>query len=349
MGEQGILLDPAFFAQSLTLFFGMDLFFVLSGFLIGSILLRSLVHSGVQDIRRFYARRVFRTFPSYYAVLTVLAVAFPLTADQRHHLIWEYVYGTNFLSMARGQTIMFWGWSLALEEQFYLVVPLLFFALKRVRTVGARLALLAVLWAGAPVVRLVIYLLHRPWNDFIFYGALYFRTHTRFDTLVAGIIIAVAHQRYGKDIARWLRDPFHKAVLLLPALACLWALLRPASVGVANLQLFHVFAWGTITSLMYFGFVPVALYGDGLVCRLLSAPLFRKLATPGYGVSLVHIPVIDHVMVPAARAAQARHWPMLLVWPAALTSTMLLSLAISYGLHVVVEKPALRFRERFAS
>src|SRR5664279_3647974 len=64
-GEQGIALDGGFLATSLTIFFGMDLFFMLSGFLIGSILLRSLATAGTQQLQRFYLRRVFRTFPSY--------------------------------------------------------------------------------------------------------------------------------------------------------------------------------------------------------------------------------------------------------------------------------------------
>ena len=53
--------------------FGVQLFFLLSGFLICSILLRSLQKNGTQDLRRFYLRRVLRTFPSYYVVLTILA------------------------------------------------------------------------------------------------------------------------------------------------------------------------------------------------------------------------------------------------------------------------------------
>ncbi len=218
MGEQGIFLDPAFFAQSLTVFFGMDLFFVLSGFLIGSILLRSVAQSGAQHLRRFYLRRVFRTFPSYYIVLTVLVLAFPLTAHQRHHLPWEYLYGTNFLPLERGQCVMFWGWSLGLEEQFYLAVPLLFFALQRLRSDRARIGLLTGLLALALAIRLVVFFRHRPWNDGVLYGALYFRTHTRFDPLVAGILLAVIHQRYGRDLARWLEAPFHRALLALPAL-----------------------------------------------------------------------------------------------------------------------------------
>jgi peptidoglycan/LPS O-acetylase OafA/YrhL len=347
MGEQRIWLDPTFFAQSLTVFFGMDLFFVLSGFLIGSILLRSS-QLGASHLRRFYLRRVFRTFPSYYLVLTVLAVAFPLTAHQRHHLPIEYVYGTNFLPLERGQTVMFWGWSLGLEEQFYLTVPLLFVLLRRLRDDRARIAVLTALMASALVIRLVIFYRHRPWNDGVLYGALYFRTHTRFDPLVAGILLAVVHKRYGKDIARWLDAPFHRALLALPALACLWLLLFPGMFGGREIQLVHVFAWGTVTSIMYLTSVPLALYGEGMVCRWLAAPVFRRMATVGYGVYLVHIPVIDHIMVPAARAAQGRHWPMVFVWPTVVAATMTLSLAIGYVLHVIVEKPALRLRDRFA-
>lgn len=349
MGEQGIQLDPLFFAQSLTVFFGMDLFFVLSGFLIGSILLHSMGRAGPSGIGRFYVRRIFRTFPSYYLVLAILALAFPLTVAQRHHLGWEVLYGTNFLPLQRGQTVMFWGWSLGLEEQFYLSVPLLFFALQRLKTVNARLVMLTAMWLTALVVRLVIYFRHRPWTDGDLYGAVYFRTHTRFDPLIAGIIIAIVHDRWGKELAAWMKAPLHRALVALPALGMLWMLVRPTIFGVENLQFVHLFAWGTITSLMYAGLVPLALYTDGWVCRWLSSPLFRRMATLGYGVYLVHIPIIDHIMVPIAKAAQSRHVSMLLVWPAALASTFLLSLFVGYVLHVLIEKPSLRLRERFAA
>ncbi len=85
-GEQGVHLDGELVEMSQRIFFGMDLFFILSGFLIGSILLRSLQLSGTQNLRRFYLRRIFRTFPSYYVVLTLLALTTTLTADQRRHL-----------------------------------------------------------------------------------------------------------------------------------------------------------------------------------------------------------------------------------------------------------------------
>jgi peptidoglycan/LPS O-acetylase OafA/YrhL len=347
-GEQGIALHRGFVDGSLVLFFGMDLFFILSGFLIGSILLRSLERNGTQDLRRFYLRRILRTFPSYYVVLTVLALALPLTAMQRKHLPFEYVYLTNFVSLHRPDIVMFWGWSLALEEQFYLAVPLLFFVLHRLRSDRARIGLLAVLWISALVVRLVIYYRWVPWNDFVLYGALYFRTYTRFDTLVAGILLAFVHQKYGDVIGRWLEHPRHRAMLALPALACLWLLVRPSMFGAEHVQLVHVFSWGTVTSVMYLCALPLLLHGDGLVHRALSAPFFRRAATLGYGVYLVHIPLIDHVFVPAAKALEKRHVSMLFVWPASLAATMLASFAIAYAMHVLIEKPALRLRQRLA-
>lgn len=347
--EQGIRIDRQFAKSSLTIFFGMDLFFILSGFLIGSILLRSLETSGTQNLRRFYIRRISRTFPSYYLVLTYLALVTPLTPSQRAHLPYEYLYATNFLSLLRIDIVMFWGWSLALEEQFYLTVPLLFFVLYRLRSDRARIALLVAIWLSALAVRLAIYFLRAPWTDLSLYEALYFRPHTRFDTLIAGIILAFVHRRYGDAITEWLKAPFHRALLALSSLTCLWVLLEPWLFGPEHVQLVHVFAWGTVTSIMYFGWLILLLHGNGWIHRALSHPAFRRIATLGYGVYLIHIPLLDTLAVPFARALQAKHVPMLVIWPVSLGGLMVLSLGLAYVLHVVVEKPSLWIRERLAA
>ncbi len=347
-GEQRIILDGDWIGSSLAVFFGMDLFFMLSGFLIGSILLRSLETSGTQRIQRFYIRRVFRTFPSYYVVLTFLVLTTALTAAQQKHLPAEYLYATNFMPLGRPDIIMFWGWSLALEEQFYLTVPILFFLLHRLKSDRVRMALLIAMWLAGLVVRLVIYYRHRPWTDLGLYDALYFRTHTRFDTLVAGIVLAFVQQRWGEAIGRWLKLPLHRAMVALPSLALFWLLMNPAMFGKEHVQLVHVFAWGSVTTLMYFGWVLLLLHGDGWIHRFLSAPIFRRTATLGYGVYLVHIPIIDHALVPVAQRMQAQHVSMLLVWPASLAAVMLSSLALGYVMHVLIEKPSLAFRDKIA-
>jgi peptidoglycan/LPS O-acetylase OafA/YrhL len=348
-GEEAIALDRGFVDRSLSIFFGMDLFFILSGFLIGSILLRSLDVHGTQNIKRFYLRRVFRTFPSYYVVLTLLVLLFPLADGQRAHLPYEYFYLTNFMPLSRPQIVMFWGWSLSLEEQFYLTVPLLFVVLHRLRTDRARIALLALIWSMGLVARLAVYHLRGPWTDYTLYDALYFRTYTRFDTIVMGILLAVVEMRYGQRIGKWLEHPFHRALLGMTSLACLWVLLRPAIFGEDHVQMVHVFAWGTLTSAMYFPALLLVLHGDGPFHRFFGAPIFRRLATLGYGVYLVHIPLIDHVIVPVAHDLEDAEVTMLLVWPVSLVVVTLLSFAIAYAMHVLIEKPSLRVRELLAA
>lgn len=348
-GEQGIGLDEDFREASISIFYGMDLFFVLSGFLIGAILLRSLDTSGTQNLKRFYIRRIFRTFPSYYLVLTFLVLITPLTAQQSAHLIYEYVYLTNFMPLARHEILMFWGWSLALEEQFYLAVPLLMWLLFRLKTDRARMIALGVLIALPLVTRWVVYLRAPVWTDYALYDALYFRTHTRYDPIVAGILLAFAEIRYGERIAAFLRHPLHRGVLAIFAMSCWWIASNHELFGEENAQVVRIFAWGTLTSLMYLALVPLMLHGDGVIHRFLSRPIFHKLATVGYGVYLVHIPLIDRIAVPLAQRLEDDGASMLWVWPAMFGLVSLLSFLIGYLLHVLVEKPSLWVRDKLAA
>ncbi len=346
--EPGIVVDGDFRSTSLAVFFGMDLFFVLSGFLIGAILLRALELHGTQNLRRFYVRRIFRTFPSYYIVLAFLALVTKLTVDQKTHLPHEVCFLTNFLPLGRTTVVMMWGWSLALEEQFYLTVPLLFYVLWKLPSDRARLGALGLLWASALLIRLVIYYRFAPWNDLALSRALYFKTYTRFDTLVCGIALAFVHLRHGKKIASFLEDPLHRGLLSMTALSGLWILLRPDLFGPEHAQLMHVFAWGTVTSIMYFTGLLVLLNGTGIVVRLLSLSIFRRVATLGYGIYLVHIPILDFAIVPIAKGLERRAVPMFVIWPLSLALLMALSILVAYALHVLVEKPTLRVRERIA-
>ena len=336
-----------FFHASRSIFFGMDLFFILSGFLIGSILLRSRDRDHVQRLRRFYLRRIFRTVPPYFVVLTFLALTKPLTAAQRHNLPYEFLYARNFLmTQSIGNYVMPWGWSLAVEEQFYLVVPLLFFALQALRSAWASIGFLLLLWISAFVLRLVL-LLNWPWPDLPIEPTLYTSTLTRFDTLAAGILLAFVEFRWSDEIARWLTRPLHRWVLGIVSLACVVLLMQWPAFGNTEVRILDILGWGTITSVMYFGALLLLLHGDGWVHRALSAGFFRRLATLGYGVYLVHLPVI-RAFAPQIDALRQRHVPVGVMWAVGLTIAMIGSLAIAYVMHIVIEKPAMRLRDRFA-
>src|SRR5882724_12013068 len=104
--------------------YAVDVFFVLSAYLLGSRLLAEREATGTLDVRRFYKRRIFRIWPLYYIVLAVAwAVCGP--ADRRLLPAFAGFFG-NFLVGAQGHwpaPILVPLWSLCVEEQFYLAVP----------------------------------------------------------------------------------------------------------------------------------------------------------------------------------------------------------------------------------
>lgn len=112
-------------------YYGVDLFFGISGFLITTLLLREHARTGRVDVRAFYARRTLRIFPLYFAALGVYAVATAATqldtAKGReffHHLPAFATYTSNWFVPEDGNgTTFYFAWSLATEEQFYLVWP----------------------------------------------------------------------------------------------------------------------------------------------------------------------------------------------------------------------------------
>ena len=346
--EGKLPITEKFGTVSATVFFGMDLFFVLSGFLIGTMILHSLSASSRQNVMRFYARRSFRIFPLYYVTLTALLFLYPMNVWQKANVFFEYVYLTNYRLVLRHTVVMMWGWSLCVEEHFYLVVPLLMAALYALKSHAGRLVLLALLWASALVVRYSIFASARePWTEQSIFQALYIKTHTRYDTLVAGIVLAYLQYHFAPEVKAFLARRPVRLVFWAVSLGCLVVLMTPHSFS--NYYLVRVLSWGTLTSLMYVPFLLLMLNHESRVSRWLSAPFFLRIATLGYGIYLWHIPVCEKAIVPLAQALFFQlHWSMNVVWTVTLVVLLIASAAAAYVTHVLVEKPALWLRDRVA-
>lgn len=169
---------------------GVDLFFVLSGTLITGILLDSKSEDGY--FWKFYSSRVLRIFPLYYAILVFSFYLLPLFAHPKvDHFsrvygdeIWYWLFVSNFkMAMAGGPRhgIMDVTWSLAIEEQFYIVWPLLVYTLTRRALARACIAMIAASFALRVAMQLFDY---TPWT-------IYVLTPTRLDGLCAGALVAI--------------------------------------------------------------------------------------------------------------------------------------------------------------
>jgi peptidoglycan/LPS O-acetylase OafA/YrhL len=245
---------------------GVDLFFVLSGFLITDILLGA--KGGPAFLRNFYARRVLRIFPLYYGVLVAVFALGPFVlpasvhaamGDTASHQGWLWAYTYDGRVLLTGQ---FWGdggvnlshvWSLSIEEHFYLVWPLVVAWADR-RTL-LRIALVLALLV--PVARTVLVLAG------VSHALIYSFTPCRMDSLLVGALVAMT-----------FRDE---------ALAPLLRRFAPAAVIVGGLGFGALIRVGDGSSgltgpMAAVGYTVVALVGAGLVVMAVDA---RRTAVTG--------------------------------------------------------------------
>jgi len=169
---------------------GVDLFFVLSGFLITDILLQTLGKRNF--LKNFYLRRVLRIFPLYYLCLILFLIIIPrfeLLPDSNYYVAnqaWLWSYLQNWLYIFRGNdntVSLHHLWSLAVEEQFYLVWPLVILLFRKPKYL---MVLLVLMLVGVMALRLWIWTYDV--SDLSYYK-LY--TFTRIDGLCIGCMIAV--------------------------------------------------------------------------------------------------------------------------------------------------------------
>ncbi len=190
-GQEG-LWGRAFSRLQETAWAGVDLFFVLSGFLITGILLDT--RNSPNYFKTFFARRTLRIFPLYYGVLAVAIIAVPAILGPAHlpdlyprllaNQVWLWTYTANYLQATGAHTLPGFGhfWSLAIEEQFYWFWPaVVYFASRR-----KLFHICLVVCLTSPVLRLVLieFAGIREW-------AIRQYTFTRADALLAGALVAV--------------------------------------------------------------------------------------------------------------------------------------------------------------
>jgi peptidoglycan/LPS O-acetylase OafA/YrhL len=274
-------------------YFGLSIFFFLSGFLITTLL--RMEFEGTQDVslRQFYLRRILRIFPPFYLILFTAmiltmtgffvegSVTLGAALAQVGHLTNYYViYRGWWEGLAPGTPIY---WSLAVEEHFYLIFPLLYLALRRRISSGGRMALvLAMLSVMVLAWRCVlIFVLHAARER------TYLASDTRVDSILAGCILAVWHNP--------VLDPDS---INDRRLAYLWLPLGTVSVLTSLVLLRGVdgFEQTLRYTLQSFGLLPLFVaavrWHDRLPFRILGWAPLRRLGVYSYSMYLMHLSVL---------------------------------------------------------
>ena len=285
---------------------GVDLFFVLSGFLITGIL--SETREQPHYFRNFFWRRFLRIWPLYYASLVALLVLLPAVVpsppasvqSMQDKQVWFWLYAANWLFAIEGgfnHTSGGYFWSLAVEEQFYLLWPAVVYFARG----SALLRVSAALLALSLGLRLVLTALD------VSAGTLYTMTFTHLDGLAVGSIIAIASRSVTGSA--WLRRA------ALPA-ACL-ALAGLVVARIADRDLFfwsrHMAAYGYTLVALLGGALLVAVLAaspQGLLQHLFSSVPMRQFGKYSYALYVVHVPIAN-IAIPKTQQWLSTYEPRL--------------------------------------
>jgi peptidoglycan/LPS O-acetylase OafA/YrhL len=325
---------------------GVDLFFVLSGYLIGTQLLRPVARGERPSLKEFYRRRAFRILPAYLVVLGLYAVWPRWHEDTGMSPWWEFLTFTEnlFVNYAKNHAFSH-VWSLCVEEHFYLLLPLLVLWLSRGAKAWKTIAVIAGLMALGVAVRSyeLVHVLRPIAADGDGFGVkyietIYYPTYTRLDGLLAGVSLAllqVFRPRVWEAMMRRANVLVVAGVALVGASLWMFADRFTSVTGAA--------AAGTVM-----GF-PVLSLGLAMLvaaavdtrcwlgrCRIPGARVVAMLA---FSLYLTHKEVASVVDSWWPRLVEAQSWVSLLV---VTVSCLIVAVALYFG----VERTFLKLRDR---
>ncbi|MEP7245941.1 MAG: acyltransferase [Gammaproteobacteria bacterium] len=312
----------------LTLFDGVTAFFVLSGFLITTLLLREQEARGAISLRAFYARRTLRIFPAYYA-----CVAASFIIDHVAGNPWpaglagsSVVYGVNYYNAFNGHpsTSIAHLWSLGVEEQFYLLWPAVFIVLTRFGLPVLRRSLIILILAGV------------AWRCFLHFGGfvgqayLYNAFDARFDNLAVGCLFAAialspSTARLVERISAYSWTP----LVTLAAMAVVQHGMGATTRHLVGFTLYAVLVAVLIAQLLH-------LRESALWQWLDFAPV-RFLGTISYPIYLYH-----------AWGLGLGRWLTMMPPVGQFAAGVVFTIAGAVGSYYVVEQPFLRLKRYFA-
>lgn len=343
---------PVAIASTLLGYYGVELFFALSGLLIGGILFQEVLPaSGFRSVGRFLVRRWLRILPAYYAVLALL-----LTAEWWRNgamsVRWEYIFLVQ--NYDRGAEGFFpASWSLPIEQWAYILAPLALIALPRLlapwikeqeRRIWCSLALVI---AGFALLRLGVVLFAEPAWDV----GIRKQIHLRLDAVFFGILIAACRSYRPALYIRLGHPAFFLSILGLLGLLLWWQasiMFSNATPGGPEASVFHKTLGFSVTDLLLALLLPFcALHSlwQGMATQLPRLSSFFSLGSQyAYSLYLVHFSVYA-VVRELLVAWNPVAFPLrLLAFFIASFAAVLGSLLLAFLLYRLVEKPGMDLR-----
>nr|WP_255496239.1 acyltransferase [Mucilaginibacter sp. FT3.2] len=317
---------------------GVDLFFVLSGFLIAGQLFNTIAKGNAISMREFFAKRFFRIIPPYLVMLG-LYTAFPFLREREQMgPLWKYLTFTFNFGLDYRQTGTFThSWSLCVEEQFYLVLPITFLLFNYFKAGKKAVYLLLVLFIGGFAIRYI------GWHNWVApqltsdsFGAtfnrfIYYPTYNRLDGLLIGVGIAGLYTFYPHMKERINK---YSNIVMVAGLAILIA---AYFVGTPQAS-FRNTIWGFPLIAVGYGLIVAAVVCPGNILYNAKSKVTSQIATLSYGIYLIHKLMIHVTQIVLEKAGIDKNSNLMML--CCLLSTIAGALVLRYA----IEKPSLKLR-----
>jgi peptidoglycan/LPS O-acetylase OafA/YrhL len=262
---------------------GVDLFFVLSGFLISGLLFQEWKTRGAIDFKRFYIRRAFKIYPAFYLLLLVTAIVNPtLPGIVSHPITWKAMLAEVFFVQNYFPGVWVQTWSLAVEEHFYILLPIALWLLyRRRRTHADPFSALPSIFMAVATLEIVLRVA-TTWH--LTTDGMWFRymtpSHLRLDALLFGVLLSY-YRHFQPEKFNELRRGVSSLVLI--AVAAILLALVPI-----NNPLMHTVG----STLVYFGFGVLLVRTVDMSPRRYLSPLallpLSKIGYYSYSIYLWH-------------------------------------------------------------
>jgi peptidoglycan/LPS O-acetylase OafA/YrhL len=319
---------------------GVDLFFVLSGFLIASQLFEQIKNDHKIDLKTFFLKRFFRIIPAYWTVLMVYFLCPFFREREALMSVWKFLFFIqNF-----GLNIVEFGtfshaWSLCVEEHFYLLLPIILFLLLRFKVFKKAYWLLIALFLFG------IFIRHYGWENFylpnieeddaypIWYKYLYYPSYNRLDGLLVGVSIAAIYQflpriwlKIGNFGNEWIAWGF--IVLFGAYFLC------------EDQTSYYATVFGFPTVAIGYGFLVLGALSPTSFLFKWQSKITTFIATLSYSIYLIHKGVFHLTQNLISPLGIHKNSHLMLI------ICLISCLFFAFLLHLIVEKPFIKFRKK---
>lgn len=316
-------------------FYGVELFFVLSGFLIGQIIIKDvLLNLSFKKIINFWLRRWIRTLPLYYLILILRNI---FINDGHGIKISYYFFLQNYFNTNGGG----WfgeSWSLVIEEWFYLIVPLVLFLIFKIKLIknkknifGLLLFLIFFIFIARTIYALQL--------DHFNYEQLRKNVPFRLDALMMGVLLASIKIYFAK-LYNILSKPFVIITSLIIFCILQFGIKNILVYDFTGMKLYSATIGFSLTSFLFVLFIPYcennSSFNNFVKFKTINY-VVRKISLYTYCIYLIHLPFFELII---------KHPPFTFGW----SVDVLLSLTLIFGISAIIykyyEKPLLDLREK---